>query len=115
MSPRLARHRELIVEVSLHRRPLAIEDAVDAGIADRAIAIKPVLPEHAVESGAQSLDRATAMLVHETRAKFNRDARQPFERVRQQEELTFGVQRRALHALSVPRRADLHASIGRVD
>jgi hypothetical protein len=26
-----------------------------------------------------------------------------------------GVQRRVLHVLSVPRRADLHASIGRVD
>ncbi len=78
--------------------PLGRGDAVDAGVAKRAVLHAQVVAQHAVESGADPFDGAAARLVHEMRAELDGEASQPVEGVRQQQQLCFGVQRRALDA-----------------
>src|SRR5277367_2844250 len=96
-------------EMRLDRRPLAIEDAVDAGVAQRAVGRELVLPQDPVQFRAQSFDGGTALLIEEMRAEFDRDAIQYIERMGQEQQLALGIQRTALHALSIPGGADFHA------
>src|SRR5262249_16907556 len=79
--------RQLEGEVRLHRRPFAGNDAVDAGIAQRAVPRALLAAQDAVELGSQALDAAPARLLEEVRAEFDGDAVGRLERVREQEEL----------------------------
>jgi hypothetical protein len=65
--------------------------------------------------GAQALDRLARAEIEEARAEFDRDAAERFERVREQQQLAFGIDRRALHTFCVPRVADLETPIRGVD
>jgi hypothetical protein len=106
-------------QVRFHRRPFTGEDAVDAGVAQRAVrigvAVDLVRAQHAVELGAQAFDAAPALVVEEVRAELHRDAVQRLEGVPQQQALAFGVERAALHPGAVPGGADLDAAVGGVD
>src|SRR5271165_1002956 len=77
---------EAMREMRLDRRPLAIEDAVDAGVAQRAVGRDLMLPQYAVHSCPQSLDGGAALLIEEVGAEFNRDAIQRFERMGQEQQ-----------------------------
>src|SRR5688572_61821 len=100
-----------MIEVTAHRGPLRSDDAVDARVAQRAVRRATMVAQDAIELRAQALDGAPALLVEEMSPELHRDALELLERVSQQQQLAFGVQRRALYALAVPRRADLHASV----
>src|SRR3984957_5335050 len=101
--------REPVREMGLHRRPLAVENAVYAGVAQRAIARDLVLPQYPVQSCAQAFDGGAALLIEKVSAKFHGDAVELLERVAQEQQLALGVERAALHALAIPCRADLDA------
>ena len=58
---------------------------------------------------------ASALLIEEMRAKFNRNTALLLEGVGQQEAFGFGVERAALHAAAVPGGADLDTAVGGVD
>src|ERR1700722_20523452 len=98
-------------EMCLYRRPLAIENAVDAGIAQRTVGCELMLPQDPIQFRAQSLDGRAALLVEEMRAEFHCDAIQLLECVGQEQQLALGVQGAALHALPIPGRAVFGAPI----
>src|SRR5262249_54735326 len=79
--------RELIGQVRFHRRPFAGDDAIDAGIPQRAVLGALVAAQDAVELGSQALDATPARMIEEVRAEFDADAIERFERMREQEEL----------------------------
>ena len=98
-----------------HRRPFAVDDAEHDGVALGAVGHQLVVAQHAVLLGAEAFDRDTRRVVEPVGAEFDRDAAQHFERVRQKQQLAFGVDRRALHALGIPGMPDLEAPARRVD
>src|SRR5450631_1643562 len=79
-------------EVRLHRGPLTIEDAVNAGIAHRAVGCELMLPQDPVQFRAQSLDGRATLLIEDMRAEFDRDAIQLLECPGQEQPLALGVQ-----------------------
>src|SRR5690348_12770760 len=98
-------------EVRLHRRPLAVEDAENDGVAAAAVGHQLVIAQDAVLLRTEALDRRTRGMIEPVRAEFDGDAAQRLERVREQEPLAFGVDRGALRALRIPGVADLDAAI----
>src|SRR3990167_1916503 len=110
---------QLVIQMGLHGRPFTGQDAVNAGVAQRAlrvwVAVDLVRTQHAVELGAQALDAAPALVVEEVGAELHRDAVQRLERVGQQQALALGVERAALHGGAVPGGADLDPAVGGID
>src|SRR5262245_44756128 len=107
----VARHLQLPVEVRLHGRPFAGDDAVDAGVAQRAVSGDLVVAQNAVELGAQPLDAGSALAVEEVGAELHGDATQRLEGVAEQQELAVRVEVGALHGSAIPGRADLYALV----
>src|SRR5262249_3521587 len=106
---------QLIGQVRFYRRPFAGDDAVDAGIAQRAVLGALVAAQDAVEFGSQPLDAAPARVIEEVRAEFDGDAIEPLESMREQQELALRVDFGALGALAIPSRADLDALVDGID
>src|SRR4051812_1296655 len=88
---------ELIIEVRLHRRPLAGDDAVNHGVAQRAVRRDLVAAQDTVLLGAEALDAAAALVVEEMGAEFYRNAVHLLERMRQQQQFALRIDRAALH------------------
>src|ERR1700682_1755072 len=74
---------QLIVEMHLHRRPFAGDDAVDHGVAQRAVRRDLMVAQNAILFGTKPLDAAPALVVEKMRTEFDRDAVEFFERVGQ--------------------------------
>jgi hypothetical protein len=102
-------------EMRLNRGPLTIENAVHASVAQDAVARDLMLSQYPIQFRTQALDGNATLLVEKVGSEFHRDATYLFERMGQKQQLAFGVQRAALHALSIPSRADFHAPIDRID
>src|SRR5262249_4415744 len=66
-----ARPLQLPDEMRLHRRPLGGDDAIDAGVAQRAVGSQLMAAQHPVELGAEAQDRAPALRIEEMRAEFD--------------------------------------------
>src|SRR3981189_2996738 len=99
----------------LHRRPFAGDDAVDHGIAQRAVRRNLMAAQDAILFRTKPLDAAPALVIEKMRAELDRDAIELFERVGEQQQFTLGVERAALHAPGVPGGADLDAPVRRTD
>src|SRR3954468_10016158 len=106
---------ELIIQMRSHGRPFGRGDAVDHGVAERAVRRDLVAAQDAVLLGAQTLDGAAALVIEEVGAEFHRDAVQGFEGVGEQQQLALRVEWAALRALAIPGRTDLHAAVGGID
>src|SRR5512134_1233851 len=101
--------REPPLEMQLHLRPFAREDAVHHDVARRAVAPRAEVPDDAVFLRAESLDRALRREVELVGAKADDLAANRFECVREEQQLAARVDVTALGALRVPRVADLDA------
>jgi len=105
--------------VSLYRRPLCVQDAVHAGVTQRAcgigMVIDLVVAQNAIELGAQAFNGAAALLVEEMRSKFNGIAMELFKGVGQQHAFAFCVDQGALHTAAIPRGANFNTEVGRID
>src|SRR5262245_31890573 len=77
----LPRPAQLVREVRLHRRPFGGDDAVDAGVAQRAVGHDRVTAQDTVEFGAEPLDALAALVIEEVRAELDCDAIQRLEGV----------------------------------
>src|ERR1700694_5128848 len=97
------------LKVMLDVRPLVGQDAVHDRIADRAIAPRPVMPDHSVFLRAQTLDRALRGEIEVVGAQADHLASQGFKSMGKQQELAGGVDVAALPALRVPGVADFDA------
>src|SRR5215471_8977066 len=95
----------------LHGRPLAGDDAVDAGVAQRSVVRDLMAAQHPVELCAQSFDAATALIVEKMGAKFDRDAMQHVESMTEKEKLALRVDLGPLDAFSVPGTTNLDAAM----
>ena len=98
-----------------YRRPFGRDDAVNARIAQRAVLGVLMAPKHGVQLGPEALDGPAARLIHEVCSQLYGDAAEAFERVREQKQLGFSIDRRLLNALRVSGAANLHPQVGRVD
>src|SRR5215510_631384 len=109
----LARHGavagEAELEVSLHVRPFASEDAVEHGVARRAVAARCVMAEDAVLLRPQRVDRPLRREVEVVGAQAHHLAPERVEGMPEEEQLAAGVDVAALPVLSVPGVADLDA------
>src|SRR2546428_6041829 len=103
------------LKVMLDVRPLVGEDAVHDRIADRAIAPRPVVPDHPVLLRSQRFDRALRGQVEIVGAQAHDLAAQCLEGVREKQQLAGAIDVAALPALRVPGVADLDAIGGRDD
>src|SRR6185437_2301451 len=74
-----------------------------------------VAAQDAVELGAEPLDAAPALRIEKMRAELDGDAVQFLERVAEQHQLRFGVERAALNAFAIPGAADFDATMRRLD
>ena len=74
-----------------------------------------VATKHAVQLSPQTLNAGTALLVEEMGAEFNGNTLQLLKGMLQQQQLTFGIECRALHAPAVPGGANFHASVAIVN
>src|SRR5262249_8414253 len=101
-------------QMRLHGRPLAGNDAVDAGIAQRSIVCDLMAAQDAVQLCAQPLDSAAALLIEEMGAKFHRDAMERVKGVLKKQKLALRIELRPLNAFPVPRAANLHAAMVRL-
>ena len=99
----------------LHRRPLAGNDAVDAGVAKRSVARYLMAAQNAVELGAQSFDAAAALMVEKMRSELDRDAAQRVKGMTKKQKLALRIELRPLHAFPVPGPANLQAAMIRLD
>src|SRR2546422_2640677 len=97
------------LKVMLDVRPLVGEDAVHDRIADRAIAPRPVVPDHPVLLRSQRFDRALRGQVEIVGAQAHDLAAQCLEGVREKQQLAGAIDVAALPALRVPGVADLDA------
>src|SRR6267378_7856016 len=103
------------LKVMLDVRPLVGQDAVHDRIADRAIAPRPVVPDHPVLLRAQRFDRALRGQIEIVGAQAHDPASQRLERMSEKQQLAGRVHVRALAALRVPGVAELDAVGGRDD
>src|SRR5436190_2501253 len=103
------------LKVMLDVRPLVGEDAVHDRIADRAIAPRPVVPDHPVLLRSQRFDRALRGQVEIVGAQAHDLAAQCLEGVREKQQLAGAIDVAALPALRVPGVADLDAIGGSDD
>src|SRR5437867_8674672 len=106
-----SRTLELELEMPLHRRPFAVDDAEYDGVALRAVGHELMVAQDGVLLGAQPRDRLAGRMVEPVRAKLNRDTCELFECVREQHQLAFGVDRGALRAPGLPGVAELEAPV----
>src|SRR5262245_44181530 len=97
-----ARLAELVAQVRPYRRPFARDDAVDARVAQRAVACALVTAQDAVELGADALDGATARGVEEMCPELHGDAVERLEGMLEQHQLALRIEWRALHPLAIP-------------
>jgi hypothetical protein len=74
-----------------------------------------VTAQYPVELCTQALNSTATLVIEKVSAKFDRDAVQDLERMRQQQKFALCVDRGPLHALAVPRSPDLNSSIDSVD
>jgi len=74
-----------------------------------------VVAQDTVQLRAEPFDGAPALAIEEVRAKFDCNALELLEGMSEQQEFAFGIDRRAMHALAIPRRADLQAAIDGID
>ena len=102
-------------EMRLNRRPLTIDDAVNAGVAQSAVSGLLVLSKNTVQFRTQSFNSRTTLPIEEMGTKFHRDASPLLKGMSQKQQLALGVQSTSLHAPSIPGSADLHAPVNRVD
>src|ERR1700722_10550084 len=65
-----ARPTEAIREMRLDRRPLAIQDAVHAGVAQSAVGGNLMLAQYPIQFRAEPQDGSPALLIEETGSKF---------------------------------------------
>src|SRR3954471_3257424 len=93
---------ELIIQMRSHGRPFGSGDAVDHGVAQRAVRRDLVAAQDPVLLGAEALDGAAALMVEEMRAEFDRDAIQRLESMPEQQQLALRVEGPALRTLAVP-------------
>ena len=98
-----------------HVRPFSSEDTVYHRVAHGPVPARPMMADHAVLLGTQSLDRPLRGEVEVVRAQADHPAPERVERVLEQQQLAAGVDVAALPALSVPRVADLDAIYFRHD
>src|SRR5437660_214380 len=103
------------LKVMLDVRPLVGEDAVHDRIADRAIAPRPVVPDHPVLLRSQRFDRALRGQVEIVGAQAHDLAAQCLEGVCEKQQLAGAIDVAALPALRVPGVADFDAIGGRDD
>ena len=96
-------------------RPFSCGDAVDGGVAQRAVSAALMRAQHAVELRAQAFDRAPALQIQAVGAEFDRDAVELLESMAEQQQLGFGVHGAALAARSQPGRADFDPPVDAVD
>src|SRR5437868_288840 len=73
---------ELIIEMRLHRRPFAGDDAVNHGVAQRAVRCDLMASQNTVLLGAQAFDAAPALVIEEMRAELDRNAIELLEGMR---------------------------------
>src|SRR5215470_28886 len=111
----LARPLELVDEMLSDRRPFALDDAEHDRVAIAAIGRYLVIAQDRVLLRAQPQDRLAGRVIEPVRAELHRDAFELFERVREEQQLALGVEGAALHALRVPRVADLESPIRAID
>src|SRR5437016_14669606 len=97
------------LEVALDVRPFGCQHAVHHGIAYRAIAPRPVVPDHPVLLRSQRFDRALRGQVEIVGAQAHDLAAQCLEGVREKQQLAGAIDVAALPALRVPGVADLDA------
>src|SRR5215471_8015825 len=94
--------KQLITKMRLHRRPFGRDDAVNHGVAQGPVRRNLVTAQNTVLLGAEPLDAATALVIEEMGAEFDRNAIQLLESIRQQQQFTLGIERAALDALGIP-------------
>src|SRR5258708_3978518 len=82
---------ELKIEMRLHRRPFAGDNAEHHGIAQRAVRRDRVVAQNAVLLGTQTFDTAAALLIEEMRAELDRNAIELLEGMRQQQQFALRV------------------------
>src|SRR5467141_5217021 len=95
--------------------PFGCEHAVHHGIAHRAVAPRPVVPEHPVLLRAQRFDRALRTEIEVVGPQAHDLAYERLDRMSEKQQLADRVHVRALAALRVPGVADLDAVGGRDD
>src|ERR1700722_11157679 len=76
---------ELIIEMRLHRRPFAGDDAEHDGVAQCAVGRDLMVTHDAVLLGAQPLDGAPALMIEEMCKESDNDAIERFERMLQRQ------------------------------
>ena len=101
--------------MALHGRPFPIKNAVDTGVAQRPVLSQLMLTKYAVQPRPQPLDGSTTLTVEGMSPKFNGNGLQSLERMRQQQQLAFGIQARTLNAASIPSGAYLDTPVPRID
>src|SRR5262249_20218469 len=102
-------------QVRLHGRPLAGDDAVDAGVAEGSVVRDLMVAQHTVQFCTQSLDSATTLVIEKMSAKFDRDATQCVKGVAEKQQLALGIDLRPLDAFPIPGSTDLQAAMVRLD
>src|SRR5262249_12420143 len=112
---RASRFLHLPREMRLHRRPLAGNDAVDAGVAKRSVVCYLMAAQGASELCATSLDSTAALMIKKMRWELDRDAAQRVEGMAEKQELALGIELRPLHAFPVPGPANLQPAVIRFD
>src|SRR4249920_2916090 len=65
---------QLIGQMRPHRRPFGCDDAVNHGVAQRAVGRDLMAAQDTVELGSQPLDAAPALVIEKMGAEFDRDA-----------------------------------------
>ena len=96
-------------------RPFGRNDAVDHCVAHRSVMANLMIADNSIQFGAESFYAAATRSIEKMRAKFDRDAIEAFEGMRQQKQLAFCIERAALYAPRVPSRSDLDAAVGCID
>src|SRR5271167_1539587 len=92
---------QLVSQMRPHRRPFGSDDAVDHGVAQRAVGRDLMAAQNTVELGPQPLDAAPALVIEKMGAEFDRDAIELVEGMRQQQQFALRVERAALHAFGI--------------
>src|SRR5579872_4341801 len=98
-----------------YRGPFGGGDAVNASVAQSAVARHLMAAQNAIELCPQPLDRFATLLVEKVCAELDRDAAETLKSMIEQQQFSFGVQSGALHAVAIPGRTDLHPLVHGID
>src|SRR5580704_2167049 len=93
----LSSRAQLEYQVGFHRTPFRCDNAIYAGVAQRAVGVPHMAAKHSVEMSAEALDRPPARKIETGRPKLHRDAGQRFECVLQEHDFTYCIQRGTLN------------------